>query len=163
QQRALDDRAQTAGPGLARQRLLRDLPERLLGEDELDVVVREDTLVLTRERILGLGQDLDEILALELVHRRDDRQPADELGDQPVGQEILGHDLREHLGRFERVARADLGAEADGMLPDPLADDFLQVGERAAADEERSEEHTSELQSLAYLVCRLLLEKKKTK
>src|SRR2546425_3190849 len=28
---------------------------------------------------------------------------------------------------------------------------------------ERSEEHTSELQSLAYLVCRLLLEKKKKK
>src|SRR2546425_7260795 len=27
---------------------------------------------------------------------------------------------------------------------------------------ERSEEHTSELQSLAYLVCRLLLEKKKS-
>src|SRR2546423_2407382 len=31
----------------------------------------------------------------------------------------------------------------------------------ASADEKRSEEHTSELQSLAYLVCRLLLEKKK--
>src|SRR2546425_5080757 len=30
------------------------------------------------------------------------------------------------------------------------------------ARRERSEEHTSELQSLAYLVCRLLLEKKKT-
>src|SRR5687767_15645717 len=29
-----------------------------------------------------------------------------------------------------------------------------------AADHSRSEEHTSELQSLAYLVCRLLLEKK---
>src|SRR5205823_12342139 len=29
--------------------------------------------------------------------------------------------------------------------------------------ENRSEEHTSELQSLAYLVCRLLLEKKKKK
>src|SRR2546425_9544370 len=29
-------------------------------------------------------------------------------------------------------------------------------------DTGRSEEHTSELQSLAYLVCRLLLEKKKT-
>src|SRR5205823_12776095 len=28
-------------------------------------------------------------------------------------------------------------------------------------EDERSEEHTSELQSLAYLVCRLLLEKKK--
>src|SRR2546425_5385139 len=32
---------------------------------------------------------------------------------------------------------------------------------RHAARAERSEEHTSELQSLAYLVCRLLLEKKK--
>src|SRR2546425_8092640 len=30
-------------------------------------------------------------------------------------------------------------------------------------DRKRSEEHTSELQSLAYLVCRLLLEKKKKK
>src|SRR5687767_15192158 len=29
-------------------------------------------------------------------------------------------------------------------------------------ERDRSEEHTSELQSLAYLVCRLLLEKKKT-
>src|SRR5205823_13953614 len=33
---------------------------------------------------------------------------------------------------------------------------------RARARGLRSEEHTSELQSLAYLVCRLLLEKKKT-
>src|SRR2546425_8445352 len=32
-----------------------------------------------------------------------------------------------------------------------------------AQRENRSEEHTSELQSLAYLVCRLLLEKKKIK
>src|SRR3712207_7266445 len=33
----------------------------------------------------------------------------------------------------------------------------------AAVSHERSEEHTSELQSRQYLVCRLLLEKKKTK
>src|SRR2546425_9977960 len=32
-----------------------------------------------------------------------------------------------------------------------------------ACEHRRSEEHTSELQSLAYLVCRLLLEKKKHK
>src|SRR5205823_11774917 len=41
------------------------------------------------------------------------------------------------------------------------------VAERGQASVEasstRSEEHTSELQSLAYLVCRLLLEKKKIK
>src|SRR2546425_7237048 len=34
-------------------------------------------------------------------------------------------------------------------------------GSRFAFSTMRSEEHTSELQSLAYLVCRLLLEKKK--
>src|SRR2546425_5413998 len=32
---------------------------------------------------------------------------------------------------------------------------------RSSSPSSRSEEHTSELQSLAYLVCRLLLEKKK--
>src|SRR3712207_7905669 len=35
--------------------------------------------------------------------------------------------------------------------------DFLDIN-----DDRRSEEHTSELQSRQYLVCRLLLEKKKT-
>src|SRR3989441_3768800 len=38
----------------------------------------------------------------------------------------------------------------------------LEVHQRTVEkDGQRSEEHTSELQSLAYLVCRLLLEKKK--
>src|SRR5262249_61592676 len=36
------------------------------------------------------------------------------------------------------------------------------AGRGGGADELRSEEHTSELQSLTNLVCRLLLEKKKT-
>src|SRR5687767_15652612 len=35
--------------------------------------------------------------------------------------------------------------------------------DRTSTYQGRSEEHTSELQSLAYLVCRLLLEKKKKK
>src|SRR2546423_4935953 len=35
-------------------------------------------------------------------------------------------------------------------------------GHAGSGSDRRSEEHTSELQSLAYLVCRLLLEKKKT-
>src|SRR5947209_9381635 len=40
-----------------------------------------------------------------------------------------------------------------------------RIGDRfsASVTEPRSEEHTSELQSRQYLVCRLLLEKKKTK
>src|SRR3989441_7284573 len=39
----------------------------------------------------------------------------------------------------------------------------LTVANPGARAHTRSEEHTSELQSLAYLVCRLLLEKKKTR
>src|SRR3712207_8258054 len=42
---------------------------------------------------------------------------------------------------------------ADGFVPFGAVDDQVS--------EERSEEHTSELQSRQYLVCRLLLEKKK--
>src|SRR5260221_12696501 len=39
----------------------------------------------------------------------------------------------------------------------------ILLAEDNAANQERSEEHTSELQSHSDLVCRLLLEKKKTK
>src|SRR2546425_5979834 len=47
--------------------------------------------------------------------------------------------------RLEREGRAGTSSRRFGLAIDIL----------------RSEEHTSELQSLAYLVCRLLLEKKK--
>src|SRR2546425_3230511 len=53
------------------------------------------------------------------------------------------------------------GGKADRW---PTADDAYRACTAASADVvegSRSEEHTSELQSLAYLVCRLLLEKKK--
>src|SRR5436305_5329707 len=40
---------------------------------------------------------------------------------------------------------------------------YARYGEREVAQGNRSEEHTSELQSRPHLVCRLLLEKKKKK
>src|SRR5205814_6946829 len=55
----------------------------------------------------------------------------------------------------------DLGIDAiwiSPMYPSPLVDFGYDV-----SDYTRSEEHTSELQSLRHLVCRLLLEKKKQK
>src|SRR2546425_8009494 len=71
-------------------------------------------------------------------------------------------------GRPPRKAEfeaTDLGAQrgiGSGAIQRGPAD--LHVGGVAELPEveQRSEEHTSELQSLAYLVCRLLLEKKKT-
>src|SRR2546425_6347331 len=49
-------------------------------------------------------------------------------------------------------------AETDAVV---MIGEIGGTDEQQAADFVRSEEHTSELQSLAYLVCRLLLEKKK--
>src|SRR3712207_8600759 len=47
--------------------------------------------------------------------------------------------------------------------PDKVADQISDaVVDHCLAADPRSEEHTSELQSRQYLVCRLLLEKKKT-
>src|SRR5687767_10534630 len=65
--------------------------------------------------------------------------------------------------------RVTLGADMifndilEGDLSYRAASEFLIARERTMQKKirERSEEHTSELQSLAYLVCRLLLEKKK--
>src|SRR2546425_9067303 len=55
----------------------------------------------------------------------------------------------------------DLGSWLGDTTPaDPSA---VATRESAKRRLMRSEEHTSELQSLAYLVCRLLLEKKKKK
>src|SRR2546430_8776909 len=91
-----------------------------------------------------LFRSLDQVDLLERVHRRvrpriecrdgDIRRP--ELASHPARPEFwnLGHELR-------------------------LRDSEVHGVEPAA----RSEEHTSELQSQSKLVCRLLLEKKKTK
>src|SRR2546425_8300954 len=53
------------------------------------------------------------------------------------------------------------GAMANAQLTNYLIPTTEDLPPIRVAFLERSEEHTSELQSLAYLVCRLLLEKKK--
>src|SRR2546425_6959121 len=58
-------------------------------------------------------------------------------------------------------AAEEMPADKYGYKPTPAQMSFGDVVANLIADGNRSEEHTSELQSLAYLVCRLLLEKKK--
>src|SRR3712207_7011250 len=64
---------------------------------------------------------------------------------------------REHLGRLDDRLQRELEQRVRALLD---VDHLEPVLERLGR---RSEEHTSELQSRQYLVCRLLLEKKKTK
>src|SRR2546425_6694157 len=108
---------------------------------------------------------LEQTLQLVVLAREHLRQ---ELGQQRLAQSPP--DLR----RFENLLEAlDLLADLDDPLgrlaelpeaPLHLPHDLRGAVEAVAHRRlRRSEEHTSELQSLAYLVCRLLLEKKKKK
>src|SRR3712207_6860013 len=75
-------------------------------------------------------------------------------------QERLQHGARgaeRDAGDADRVeALLGEGVERPGLEPRPRV-----LARRAEGLRDRSEEHTSELQSRQYLVCRLLLEKKK--
>src|SRR2546425_13361890 len=71
---------------------------------------------------------------------------------------------RSTLFPYTTLFRSGLGQGpcADSCIPEPMVSiPGSAYGFQVRSS--RSEEHTSELQSLAYLVCRLLLEKKKKK
>src|SRR5205823_12760028 len=75
-----------------------------------------------------------------------------------------GSKLAPLVAEIEAAGGQVVGRSLDARQEDQIAA-FLREADAAAPLElcvfNRSEEHTSELQSLAYLVCRLLLEKKK--
>src|SRR5205823_14201885 len=74
--------------------------------------------------------------------------------------EIYTLSLHDALPIFTRPGRA-LGRECSDAFAGRAGRDKPHAP--SGLEDRRSEEHTSELQSLAYLVCRLLLEKKKKK
>src|SRR5437660_7893608 len=74
--------------------------------------------------------------------------------------------FRSHEADVQVVAARRVVAEQVGLVIEVVHDQVqvavsVEVG-RGGAARARSEEHTSELQSRGHLVCRLLLEKKKT-
>src|SRR3712207_7803239 len=77
--------------------------------------------------------------------------------DVPAGQPVRPQVVDDHQENRQGAQGLDLGEEHPVRAP----------GRRLGCAEReqlmRSEEHTSELQSRQYLVCRLLLEKKKKK
>src|SRR5437879_9885315 len=100
-----------------------------------------------------------------VVERRSFSQAAEQLGvTQPaVSLQIRSLEKRLGLQLLDRSGRRVEPTEAGNRLY-RSAQRLLAMEEQLLADlgddAERSEEHTSELQSPMYLVCRLLLEKK---
>src|SRR3712207_6862318 len=85
--------------------------------------------------------------------------------------DVAAHDLENIISDDEARKRSETEArlwKAIDRLPERQRQVLLMskrdgMRDREIAQELRSEEHTSELQSRQYLVCRLLLEKKKKK
>jgi len=105
-------------------------------------------------REAGVDRDLVETMNATLVHR----------GPDSAG--IFVDDLAALGAR--RLAIIDLETGDQPLANEDESVHVVQNGEiynyrELRGDLERSEEHTSELQSLTNLVCRLLLEKKKQK
>src|SRR2546425_481459 len=142
------------------------------------------------ERELGLEQGLGANRILRHQRRPLEVDVVPVAEQPPVGGELIGHAADEPsllVGRVSRLGMLEIHARDDGRLGlGELVDAECAVdvpiadrGRRGSGTERpvpsrrclagegellrRSEEHTSELQSLAYLVCRLLLEKKKKK
>src|ERR1022692_3665851 len=86
-------------------------------------------------------------------------QPHDALRPHPF---LLGEPGGERLGEVREAARFSRPKEKLGYRQRRQVPDRAHGGRAATPpDHDRSEEHTSELQSPCNLVCRLLLEKKK--
>src|SRR5258708_2945907 len=136
EERLFDDRLQGPGAGAAQERKLGDRVERPLLEDELHVVQREELLVLLDERVLGLGEDADDVLLVEVVQGDDDRQAADELRDEAVLQKVLRLQVLQSLGDGLALDLEVRSAKPYGAAADAPPDNLLQAVERAAADEE---------------------------
>src|SRR6185437_11889672 len=85
-----------------------------------------------------------------------------EVADEAALKAPEGHHRSEYFverGDEKRVISSNrVVARNENNEPEFLINLFDDVTDRRSLSRERSEEHTSELQSLAYLVCRLLLE-----
>src|SRR4030042_310277 len=112
----LDDRPKPARALLALEGLDRDLPHGVLPELQVHPVKFEELAVLPDQRILGLGQDIHQSLLIEGIQRGDHRNAPDKLRDHPEFQQVLGHDLRQHLAQRQVLLALDVRAETDRLL-----------------------------------------------
>src|SRR5690625_1416947 len=115
------------------------------------LLVRTETMDVQRYLLMGAIAILSFMMLSKWSQFQDEQSLASTTAQHQARQEILqsGDDLPALPGEPSTVDT-------------PLADDIPDLVADEPAGGERSEEHTSELQSRGHLVCRLLLEKKHT-
>src|SRR2546425_5710320 len=133
--------------------------------EDLTDLMRAQKIAAWREVARRLAHEIKNPLTpIQLSAERIRKKYAEEAGDlddlreegtAAIAREVAA--LKDLVGGFTRFARLPAPNPVATRIQDVIAASLsLYNGVHT-----RSEEHTSELQSLAYLVCRLLLEKKK--
>ena len=133
---ALHHASQAAGADLELDGPVRDGLQGLGIIAELHAVVGHQGLVLAGHGVFRLREDADQIVPAQAVKGRDDRESADELGDDAELQQIVLLDLGQDLPHVTLGPAGDVRAEAHGFFVGALLDDLVKAVERAAADEE---------------------------
>src|SRR5438045_8317401 len=95
------------------------------------------------------------LIALRVIGASLAREGLGVLPHRAIDELLVGNGSLPRLDAAQFLLGGDYGLEV------VLAEAVVPGRPQLDADKERSEEHTSELQSLRHLVCRLLLEKKK--
>src|SRR3712207_8126700 len=116
-------------------------------------------VVATAKRDLAAGERLDGEGGYAVYGRLMPAEDSTASGALPIGL-AHGVSIRNAVAKGEVVRWSDVTIDED-QEPVRLRREMERLLLRERGEPARSEEHTSELQSRQYLVCRLLLEKKK--
>src|SRR5437870_8981280 len=112
----------------------------------------------------GVAIGVGAVVLRELVRPRDQQaQLIDWARVEEGALRRCGEDRDREFSPAQVQAYRALGAELAATLEQALGTGTAASGSQLYPSLQRSEEHTSELQSRGHLVCRLLLEKKKKK
>lgn len=131
----LADSPEAAGANLELDSFVDDEIEGLVGDYEVDIVELEELGVLLKERVLGLGEDAPEGIAVEGLETGQDREAADNLGDEAERLEVLRGDVLHEIAEIDGIARL-IGIVANDTRIEALCDAVADAVESAAADKE---------------------------
>ena len=67
-----------------------------IGEGKLNTVQLKELLILLDDRVLGLGENLDQRIVVKLGKRNDDGETANKLGNETEFDDIVGGNVAEY-------------------------------------------------------------------
>ena len=134
EEQCLTNTTQAAGADLVLEGFLDDEVDHAGGKFQLDALQFEDLGVLFQQRVLGLGEDIVQCLAVQGIKVGDHRQAANNFRDEAELFQVGGGDELQEvlLGHLAFV----FALETHALVLDPSGDDLVDAIKCATADEE---------------------------